>query len=129
MKIIFYIPLFFLLACTPDEVKIPEDIIQKEEMIEIYRDVHISDALVNYEKVKDVKVANQLKKSFLASVLKKHNVTIEAYEKSNAFYEKHETIMLELYEEIMIRNSEEQALLEGEKIEDIKNKPKEEPKK
>lgn len=120
MKNIFFIPLFFLLACNSDEVKIPSDIISREKIINIYMDVHISDALVTSQRVKDVKKSNQQKKSYLVSVLKKHNVSLEAYEKTNSFYENHQDLMVKLYADVMIKFSEEQALLEGDKKEEKK---------
>ena len=83
-------------------------------------DVHISDALVTSQRVKDVKKSNQQKKSYLVSVLKKHNVSLEAYEKTNSFYENHQDLMVKLYADVMIKFSEEQALLEGDKEEEKK---------
>ncbi|MFT4646190.1 MAG: alpha-glucosidase (family GH31 glycosyl hydrolase) [Planctomycetota bacterium] len=124
MKNIFFIPLFFLLACNSDEVKIPSDIISREKIINIYMDVHISDALVTSQRVKDVKKSNQQKKSYLVSVLKKHNVSLEAYEKTNSFYENHQDLMVKLYADVMIKFSEEQALLEGDKKEIKKEEKK-----
>ena len=117
MKKIFFIPLLILLSCTSAEVKIPTDIIPREEMIAIYMDVHISDALVTSQKVRDVKISNQMKKSYLASVLKKHNVSQADYEKTNSFYEKHEDLMVKLYTDMMVKFSERQAELEGDKKE------------
>lgn len=124
MKKLLFLPLFLLLACTSKEVKIPSDIISKEKMIEVYFDVHVSDGMVINQKIKDVKISNQLKKSYLVGVLKKHGVSMEKYEKSNVFYEDNEALMVEIYSEVMIKFSEEQALLEGEKKEVTKEEMK-----
>ena len=120
MKQLFFIPLFFIFSCSSKEVKIPEDIIAKEAMIEIYKDVHISDGMVTNQQIKGVKITNQLKKSYLIAVLKKHNISMEAYEKSNAFYENNAAVMVDLYGKVMIEISKDQALLAGEKIENKK---------
>ena len=76
MKLVYLIPLFFIFGCAnPEgEVSIPNDIISKEKMILIFKDIHISESLTAEKKIKDVKLSNQMKKSYLVSVLKKHNI-------------------------------------------------------
>jgi len=112
MKLIYIITFVLILSCSSKEVKIPKDIIQKDEMIALYIDIHITDAMVTQKKIKDVKISNQLKKSYLVSVLKKHNLTMELFEKSNAFYEDNIQLKYDLYNEVMVKISEKEALLE-----------------
>lgn len=88
-------------------------------MISILVDIHIADAVAKEKKLKDIKLSNQLKKTYFNNVLEKHNITKEDFEKSTSFYENNIELMQEIYEKVMIVLSEKEALLNGEK-----NKPK-----
>ncbi len=104
-------------SCSSSEetMNIPNDIIGQEKMKEIYIDIHISDAMVAKKKLKEVKLSNQLKKSYFVGILAKHHISKEEFEKSNAFYEKNIDLMYKMYEEIMVSISAKQAELEGVK--------------
>lgn len=117
MRYILLIVIFLLSSCSSSEetINIPNNIIGQEKMKEIYIDIHISDAMVAKKKLKEVKLSNQLKKSYFEEILAKHHISKEEFEKSNAFYEKNIDLMYKMYEEIMVSLSAKQAELEGVK--------------
>lgn len=131
MKIIYLLILLLFFSCSQDESYIPKDIIQKEKMVSIFVDIHISDALVAHKKNKEVKISNQLKKTYLANILNKHKISMEDYEKSQVFYKNNLPLLLEVYNEVMIELSAKKAEFEGKKLtkEEIEKKKKEENKK
>jgi phosphorylcholine metabolism protein LicD len=119
MKFYLLVPIFFFISCKDQSIKIPKEIFPKETMISILVDIHIADAVAKEKKLKDIKLSNQLKKTYFNNVLEKHNITKEDFEKSTSFYENNIELMQEIYEKVMIVLSEKEALLNGEK-----NKPK-----
>ena len=124
MKFLYLLPLLFLFNCSSNEVKAPKNILSKDKMIELMVDVHIADAMTLEKKIKDIKLSNQLKKSYLVSVLDKHNVSLEEFESSISFYEDNLEEMLEIYNEVMIKITELEAELGGEKTETSKKDKK-----
>lgn len=116
MKYILFILLFFT-SCSSSELDIPSDIIQKEKMINVMVDVHIADAMASEQKIKDIKVSNQLKKTYLVGVLHKHDISQQKFDNSIQFYESNVETMLDIYNEVMIKISAQEAELNNKETE------------
>jgi hypothetical protein len=100
-KIIYLFSLIFLFACaqSKDEVKIPDDIIPPQEMINVIIDFHIAEAaLVECQnKKEDVNVTTIL---YYNSILKKHKITRAKFDKSMKFYTENIQLLQIIYEEV-----------------------------
>lgn len=113
-KAVLFVLLFFT-SCKNDEVKIPNDVFSKEKMTNLLVEIHLSDAIAADERIKDVKLLNEIKKAYFTSVLEKNNIKEEDFESSLAFYQDHPNVFFEIYENVMIVLSEQEADLNGEK--------------
>lgn len=104
-----------LLSCTNDEVKIPTDIFSKEKMKNLLVEIHLADALAANERIKEVKLLNEIKKAYFTSVLEKNNIKEEDFEKSLVFYQNQPEVFFSVYEEVMVALTQKEADLSGEK--------------
>lgn len=114
MKWFAFFFLALVMSCSNDEVRIPNDILSEKQMISILIDVHLSDALAASEKLKEVRTLNQVKKLYFLSVLEKHQIDEESFEKSLTFYKAHPAVFYDLYEEVLIELTKRDAELSGE---------------
>ena len=96
-KTIFFVLVLFT-SCTNDEVKIPNEILSEENMKNLLVEIHLSDALAADERIKDVKLLNEIKKAYFTSVLEANNISEAAFDKSLAFYQEHPSVLFEIYE-------------------------------
>ena len=122
-KTIFFVLVLFT-SCTNDEVKIPNEILSEENMKNLLVEIHLSDALAADERIKDVKLLNEIKKAYFTSVLNDNQISEAEFDKSLAFYQEHPSVLFKIYEKVMIILSEREADLNGEKTEKTKNEPK-----
>lgn len=113
-KILFLGILLLLGACkTPIEEQKIKTPIAREHFKAILLDMHIANGIVENQKIRDVKITNQLKKAYLSSVLAQHEVSLADFETTFARYEDKPAIMHKMYEEILEEVSVRQAKLEG----------------
>jgi hypothetical protein len=116
--ILFFILLVSIfISCKKAEVKIPEGILKKGEMVSILADVHIAQAAAVMNSASDstrYSVAEMRK-----YILDTHHTNQMQYDSSIAFYTRHPEMMSQIYDSVITELSKKQGEVEGSTI----NKP------
>jgi hypothetical protein len=86
-------------ACTPEDKRIPKDILPIDKMKFIVWDLAQAGAYASYQKEKDttVKILNT---TYLAEVLKMHNISKTDFFKSFNFYQAHPLLNQQLFDSV-----------------------------
>jgi len=117
-KILLCALLIVLFAeCKKTEVKIPDGVLKKEELVPILADVHIAQAAAVMNSASDstrYSMAEMMKYIF-----KIHHTTQAQYDSSIAFYTQHPEIMSQIYDKVIAELSKKQGEVQSSSI----NKP------
>lgn len=113
MKTIFIILLTFLLffslaSCTKKvegKIKPPDDLITREEMVDIIVDMHIFDAVMASEQKKGGKEVQNQKYYLYNSIMEKHNITRERFDESFKYYQHDFEVMDDIYADVITKLS------------------------
>lgn len=113
MKTVFIIALPFLLffslaSCTKrveDKVKPPDDLITRNEMVDIITDMHIFDAVMASEQKKGGKNVQDQKYYLYNSIMEKYNITRERFEESFKYYQRDFEVMDDIYADVITKLS------------------------
>ncbi|MCD4788648.1 MAG: DUF4296 domain-containing protein [Bacteroidales bacterium] len=113
MKTVFIISLTFLLffslaSCTErveDKIKPPDDLITREEMVDIIVDMHIFDAVMASEQKKGGKEVQNQKYYLYNSIMEKHNITRERFDESFKYYQHDFEVMDDIYADVITKLS------------------------
>ena len=103
------ISVFILLSGCTHNIKesepAPPDLIAKDQMVDILIDLRLMDAVLNSKQ----RIANDgfqdTLKFYYGSVMEKHGITRERFDKSITYYQRDLKVMDELYEEAITRLS------------------------
>ncbi len=103
------ISVFILLSGCTHKIKesepAPPDLIPKDQMVDILIDLRLMDAVLNSKQ----RIANDgfqdTLKFYYGSVMEKHGITRERFDKSITYYQRDLKVMDELYEEAITRLS------------------------
>lgn len=101
MKSIFYIIflLFFLGSCTSRTIyKKPENLIEKEQMIQIWTDIYIATAARSQKTI-----SLEKDKNYMPMVLKNHNIDSVQFSESNLYYTSRIDEYEKMFEEVQKR--------------------------
>lgn len=93
------------------------NILKPEKMVDLLAEVHIAEAMALEEKIADVHLKNLIQKAYFQSVLDKNKISKEQFDATVLYYNQHPDLYLELYEKVMIKLTEDEALLNGDKKE------------
>ena len=104
--ILIFLSLIFI-ACESNEVSIPDDVIDREEMVLILADIHIAEATSNYKLLNDSVKTNI--NIYYSDIFKKHNITSEQYKTSYDFYLEHPQLFNRMYDEVINELSRRQT--------------------
>ena len=103
--------LFFLSSCTQKVDNIltpPDDLIPRDEMVDIIVDMHIYDAIMVTNQKKSKK-PHESKYYFYKSVMEKHNITKEKFERNFEYYHQDIDVMDEIYADVITKLSKMQS--------------------
>ena len=113
--------IFFLLGgCTRkidrESVTPPPDLIPKDQMVDIFADLKLFDAIIAAkQKKKDKNFEIDSVKYYLHnSILEKHNITRERFERSFEYYQSDMDMLDEIYEDAITRLSKLKSETEKE---------------
>ncbi len=99
-----------LFACSNNEVRvdIPDTVLSEQKMVEVMRDIHLSEATMNLNAFDPGKTAVENPSPGL-NVLKKNNITKQQYDESFDFYSQHPLLLNKVYELVLNDLSKMQA--------------------
>lgn len=117
-KFIFILISVFFLACNN---KKSEDIIAKNEFINILLEVHLANATLNYMQ-SDKNWKNYKNSDYYPSILKKHNVTVKDFNNTIQYYIKKPDEYDAIYDSVINRLSVMQGEISTKIIEEKKQK-------
>ena len=105
MKKLFYILVVILFwcftGCDEPVVEKPENLIEREKMVEMLADIHLAEAAFNTQRHRDSLVEQSTSADFYYSVLEKHEVADTVFEKSYVFYASQPRKFEKMYRESM----------------------------
>ncbi|MGI8892979.1 MAG: DUF4296 domain-containing protein [Bacteroidia bacterium] len=96
-----------LFSCSEQEVSIPDEIISREQMVQILAEMHIADASINYKSLGDTSRLNSA--IIYRQVLNKYSVSAEHYRESYQFYLDHPKLINKMYDEVINELSRRQS--------------------
>lgn len=110
-------------SCKEKIIVIPENIISKDSMAAILTDIQIEEVLVSKKGINDSVSKDSILMEY-ASILQKHNITQREFETSYNFYKENPEMLEEIYDKVINKISEMQAILQSIKaMEDSAKKP------
>lgn len=111
-KLLFILSIIVLIAaaaCDNPPVPEPENLIEREKMVEMLADVHLAEAAFNSLRHRDSIVEESSSANFYYSILDKYEVQDTVFEKSFVFYASQPRQFEKMYREAMnILNEMEQ---------------------
>src|SRR5579863_7648451 len=106
--------LFALASChSNNSPHVPSGIIQPDSMVQVLTDVHIFQATLQLGYLQNDS-ATEVAKTF-NTLLKKHHLTEEQYNKSVKYYSYHPALLDDIYEKVLSNLSQQKAELQGKK--------------
>ena len=99
--------MILLFSCGRREVKIPNDILAKQEMVPLLVDIHLAQAVVGMNQINDSTGYGM--NDYLLSILQTHHLTKVKYEKSLAFYSSKPELLEGIYQEVINELSKKQG--------------------
>lgn len=100
--------IILIVSCGSNRMKVPENIVQKEDLVPLLVDVHLADALLNKEKKPHAEKYEEALELYPA-VLLKHNIDRAVFDSTIKFYVKYPKEFAEIYDDVI----EELSKLEG----------------
>lgn len=103
----FSLGIIFLTGCTQKVEKTsipPDDLIARDEMVNIIVDMHIYDAIMMINQKKSKK-PRESKYFYYKSVMKKHNITREKFERNIEHYQQNLDEMDDIYADAITKLS------------------------
>jgi len=109
-KLIYFLflTLIFQFSCTRQiekEVLLPDDLIPKEEMVNIIVDLRLYDAIIKTKQRKAATEVNFYKYYLHNSILEKYDITRESFEHSLTYYLYDVEVMDEIYADAITKLS------------------------
>ncbi len=101
---IFYALLISLSSCKPEYREVPADIIPMDKMALILADVHLADAVAEFEAQKGGNEMN-LSLANYDQIFKNNNITRQDYIKSHLFYEENPKLLNKIYDDVVVEMS------------------------
>ena len=100
--------IIILISCGEGKMKVPENIVQEEELVPLLVDVHLIDAMLNQEKKPHAEKYDKAMELYHA-VLLKHNIDRAVFDSTIKFYVKYPKEFAKIYDDVI----EELSRMEG----------------
>ena len=109
-KIVFIFCLFVFYACgsRDEKLKVPDNIIQPDEMVSILVDFHLVEASLSLSQDKHEDV-NQTTNFRYRSVMEKHKISRAKFDESIRYYSSHMKEMHKIYQQVVVELSTTQS--------------------
>jgi len=109
-KITFILCLFVFYSCgsRDEKLKVPDNIIQPQEMVSILVDFHLIEASLSLSQDKREDV-NQTSNFRYRSVMEKHKITRAKFDESIRYYSGHMKEMHKIYQQVVVELSTTQS--------------------
>ncbi len=99
MKNIFYLlPIVFLISCTNNKIKKPDNFIEKDKMVDLILDMKIA------QKARTVKnIEKKKNQNYLTIVFEKYQIDSTQFKENNDYYTENLEIYHEIYKQVEMR--------------------------
>lgn len=115
-QILLLIVLIGLMSCDKLPIEKPENLVEREKMIEMLVDIHVAEATFNMMR-QDSVIRKSSSANFYHSVLDKHQVADSIFEHSFVFYSSNPKQFEKMYQDVMNKLSELEQEFSGRKNE------------
>lgn len=109
---LFSILFFLILFSCKQEETIPDYVISEQEMVNVLVDVELTQAEIKFS-LSSEELKMDYNKKF-EKVFDKHKLTQETFNKNLEYYCRNPLVMKDLYDQVIVRLSEDQASLEDD---------------
>ena len=110
-KYLIPVILIIFLSCNEEQLVIPENVLQHEDMVSVMVDIQLVEVTIGNERKKG-EVPKEKILHYYDSVYKSHNINKERFDESFEFYTDHLDLLESVYEEVINELSKRQAELE-----------------
>ena len=90
----------FLSSCTAPSKEKPENLIEKDKLVEILTDIHLADAYLESRSLTDLKIAKD-SASYYTFLYKKHNISRGQFVETMNYYSEYPAELEGVYEQVM----------------------------
>ncbi len=111
MKVFLFMFLFFFLSCVNSNHEIPEKILNKNDFINVLKEVHLSEAEFEINKTNNLEAAENILANEYLKIYAKHNTNKDRFEKTLSYYTKHPEELEMIYSKVLISLSKEKDSL------------------
>ena len=116
---IFIFLLLVMVGCEEPIVEEPENLVKREQMIEMMADMHLAEAVFQTRRYQDSTIERTTSADFYYSVLEEYNVTDSVFEKSFVYYASFPRQFEKMYQDVMNKLSEMEQEYSGQKTEEL----------
>lgn len=108
---LLYLAICVVVSCIPETPTVPEDIIQRDKMVKVLEEVQIIEAVRQRGVIlpKNMDPDNEALRLY-HRLFEKYQINDSLFKKSFEWYEAHPKLLAEMYDEVLVSLSEEQAL-------------------
>ena len=114
-KILIVLIIFVTVSCDAPPFEKPENLIKKNQMIEIMVDIHLAEATFTNRRYEDTWVKNSSQANFYYSILEKYQVPDSVFEKSFVYYASFPKDFEKMYRQVMNKLNETEQEFSGRK--------------
>lgn len=114
-KILIVLIIFVAVSCDEPSIEKPENLIKKDQMIEMMADIHLAEATFTNRRYSDTLVKNSSQTNFYYSILEKYHVPDSVFEKSFVYYASFPKDFEKLYRQVMNKLNETEQEFSGRK--------------
>tara|TARA_B100000780_G_C20984055_1_gene393357 strand:- start:22 stop:456 length:435 start_codon:yes stop_codon:yes gene_type:complete len=104
-----------LTSCIDKSSKVPENVMSKEEMVEVISESQLIEAIRQRGTIlpKDLNPQDEAKRQY-ALLFEKHNITEDQFKESYQWYLEHPQLLAEIYDLVLEQLTKEQANIQSE---------------
>ncbi len=99
------------MSCIPETPSVPDDVIPQDKMVDILEDVQVIEAVRQRGVIlpKDMDPDHEAMRMY-HRMFEEYQINDSLFRKSFEWYEAHPKMLAQMYDEVLVRLSEEQAL-------------------
>ena len=119
--------LLFFMACDDTVIEKPENLVKKNQMIDMLVDFHLAEATFQNRSYRDSSVAHTTSTDFYYSVLSKYEISDSVFEKSYVYYLSRPKSFEKMYRDVQNKLSEMEQEYSGRRNDVLDLRRRDEP--
>lgn len=116
---LLFLSLFVVFACEKPILEEPENLLERNKMIEMMIDIHLAEAAFQSRRYQDSLFLNATSADFYYSVLQDHQVADSTFEKSFVYYASNPKKFEKMYQDVMNKLNEMEQEYSGRQTDEL----------